>query len=263
VLAWDFRTGARAPRRRRLLEGLEQVRNRRLAEHGQAQCSKPVGADPGLEVLELGLRHAVGHSRKDGLSQFVYHNMLDQATLRRHNGLRNSSSCLCHWFGRFDSVIENRKQEGRGLPFSAAAKQRGFPNAMHRIWRPLASLAHNPMLHPKPRTKQRHHLVICPRAVGAEPGKKSRFCLKTHIFSRNSGQPQEGLTLLPSSGTTAAPHATSPGQVSPDVRPGIQRILYDTTGDASKVRQLDLRQGSPRDRLRIVASNRTNSCPGS
>jgi hypothetical protein len=38
--------------------------------------------------------------------------------------------------------------------------------------------------------------------------KKSRFCLKTHIFSRNSGQPQDGLNPFSASGVTATPQAT-------------------------------------------------------
>ncbi len=59
--------------------------------------------------------------------------------------------------------------------------------------------------------------------------RKSRFCRKTHIFSKNAGQPQDGVNPLlgvpiapfcdsgpSSSGTTTAPHATSPSS-SPQI----------------------------------------------
>ena len=46
--------------------------------------------------------------------------------------------------------------------------------------------------------------------------RKSRFCRKTHIFSKNAGHPQDGVNLLSSSGATAAPHAMSPSN-SPQI----------------------------------------------
>lgn len=98
------------------------------------------------------------------------------------------------------------------MPFSAAAKQLGFPNARYRVWEALGK--------PRPQPNafiSNHRTQTAPSSCHLSSGRgrlnrarKSRFCLKTHIFSKNSGQPQEGVNPLPSSGTTAAPHATSP-----------------------------------------------------
>ena len=45
---------------------------------------------------------------------------------------------------------------------------------------------------------------------------KSRWCLRSHIFSRNSGQPQEGENPFSASGATATPQAT-PFSSSPQI----------------------------------------------